>query len=667
ACLADVLALEQAGLLRPASDFALSVMRERAEAGEAEALGELRFLHDRVREAAHAGLAAPDREVLHLALGRRRLAAGPLSPEAGQAAADHLNRAADRLTDPAERSRLADLNLAAGLRARRAAAFDAARHYFECGLALPRPGGSDAAARARGIALRLGLAEARHLQGETAAAEAMCADVLAEADTDEERLRVHALRITLLTSQSRHAEALDEGVAASRLLGAPLARRPGKPGVIREVLAARLRLRGLHTDEIAALPEMDDPAALARQSLYASLAAPAFLSDPDFAIVVALKTFNAALRGGLSPESPFGVMIYAVANAAMGRYAEAARFGALALELDARLGDARRSPMLRFVHATAIGHWHAHARDNLDRLAEAYDGALQVGDVVYADYALVTAGVDGFFLGEPLERTARRARRHLDFISARKGLGPLDSTQAVSSLIIARAAACLAGEAMPATDLSGPDATEAQIVEALPDSLARFGYAVAKMQLRVIFDDLEEEPPEAQTAARALPDVKVMADIRLAEQPFYDGLAAARRHDREPGALARAGLRRRAGRALRRIAPWAEACAANYEARRALLAAEVARINGRDSDATDFYETAIAEAAEAGCLHVEALAHELAGRHALTRGRRRIAAMNLREAVQVYSAWGASAKVERLEAEHAALLEDQAEPAGATR
>ena len=81
----------------------------------------------------------------------------------------------------------------------------------------------------------------------------------------------------------------------------------------------------------------------------------------------------------------------------------------------------------------------------------------------------------------------------------------------------------------------------------------------------------------------------------------------------------------------------------------ALVAAEIARIEGRDADATRLYEQAIRSARENGFVNNEALALELAARFYAGRGLDRIARTYLRDARDGYRQWGADGKVRQLE------------------
>lgn len=99
----------------------------------------------------------------------------------------------------------------------------------------------------------------------------------------------------------------------------------------------------------------------------------------------------------------------------------------------------------------------------------------------------------------------------------------------------------------------------------------------------------------------------------------------------------------------RQLELWASYCQANFENRTAMVAAEIARIEGRVLDAEQLYEQAIRSARASGFVHHEALANEVAGRFYEARGLDTAASAYLREARSCYLRWGADGKVRQLE------------------
>jgi PAS domain S-box-containing protein len=101
---------------------------------------------------------------------------------------------------------------------------------------------------------------------------------------------------------------------------------------------------------------------------------------------------------------------------------------------------------------------------------------------------------------------------------------------------------------------------------------------------------------------------------------------------------------------------WAKHAPMNYLHEFYLVEAEKARVLGQFPEAEEFYERAIAGAAENEFIQEEALGYELAAKHYLARGRSKIAQTYMKEAHYCYDRWGAKAKVKDLEKRYPQLL-----------
>jgi PAS domain S-box-containing protein len=107
---------------------------------------------------------------------------------------------------------------------------------------------------------------------------------------------------------------------------------------------------------------------------------------------------------------------------------------------------------------------------------------------------------------------------------------------------------------------------------------------------------------------------------------------------------------------------WAENCPENFENRAALVAAEIARIEGRELDAERLYEQAIRSARANGFVHNEAVAYERASAFYRARGLDQFAELYLRSARDAYLRWGAEGKVRELDEIYPHLRHKEREP-----
>ncbi|MEI9948880.1 MAG: hypothetical protein WDO74_07820 [Pseudomonadota bacterium] len=101
-----------------------------------------------------------------------------------------------------------------------------------------------------------------------------------------------------------------------------------------------------------------------------------------------------------------------------------------------------------------------------------------------------------------------------------------------------------------------------------------------------------------------------------------------------------------------RIVVWASNCPENFANRQALVGAELARLQGRETDAQLLYEQAVQLARKHGFTQNEAIAHELAAQFYAARGLETIAVACVRNARDCYERWGALSKVKQLDARY---------------
>ena len=110
---------------------------------------------------------------------------------------------------------------------------------------------------------------------------------------------------------------------------------------------------------------------------------------------------------------------------------------------------------------------------------------------------------------------------------------------------------------------------------------------------------------------------------------------------------------------VEQLRAWTEINPSTFADKHALVSAEIARLERRDSDAMRLYEQAINLARENGFVQNEALAHELAARFYAERGVETVAQAYLRSARNCYDRWGAHGKVRQLDARYPRLREEQ--------
>ena len=190
---------------------------------------------------------------------------------------------------------------------------------------------------------------------------------------------------------------------------------------------------------------------------------------------------------------------------------------------------------------------------------------------------------------------------------------------------------------------------------ALPECL----YWIRKLQARFFAGDYASAVDASLRAQRLL--WTSPSNFEMAEYHFYGALSHAASCDSAFPDRYRQHFEALAAH-HRQLEVWAENCPENFDNRAALVAAEIARIEGRDFEAMRLYEEAIRLARTNGFVHNEALANELAARFYAARGFEKIAHAYLREARYCYLRWGAAGKVRQLDQLYPQLREEEPVP-----
>jgi predicted ATPase len=179
-------------------------------------------LHDRVQQAAYAQIADPQKQPVHLRVGRLLLAQWDRDRAPGQVfdVVRHRNFASALLIDDVERLALARRNLLTGRRAKALIAHAAALTYFATGLERLTEAHWDAD-YALLFALHLERAECEYLSGHFVEAERSFDRLLYRARSALDKAKIYALKILQYEHMSRYTEAVRtgrEGVALSASL-----------------------------------------------------------------------------------------------------------------------------------------------------------------------------------------------------------------------------------------------------------------------------------------------------------------------------------------------------------------------------------------------------------------------------------------------------------------
>ncbi len=614
--------------------------------------GRFRFPHDRVHEAAQALIAPAERPAWHLRIGRRLL--DGLEP---QALDEHLfevvhqvNLGASLITDDEELLQLAHLNARAGRKARAGLAFGLAHEHLARAVAA-WPVGSWESRRDETFALEFDLAECEFLIARFDDADTRLEALLARAQSHSERARVHGLRIRLRLVPGHFGAAATAALDALGLFGIGFPDAGAQSLVQQARQEVERELAGRDIEALLNAPPLEEPETRTVLGLIVDSFTGIYIARPDIFPLLVLRATRLVLRHGNCEESAVVYTYYArVLLATFDDITCAYEYSQLALRLNERLDDRKRRGMLLFSHAGFIHFWRrpfASGRPILDR---GFAACMEVGNFAHAALIAVNTCLYMVESGERLDELSSQAGRSIDFLLATHSGGTLEVVQCFGQF-----ARCLQGRTRAPASFDGDGYEHAATVRRMVEQKSLAGLGIVHMLEQVAAFIVGDPQASLQAAART--EGVLRAVFAMAVRPtfvFYRALALAAAHGDLSPPEQSAALQT-IEQAAADLARWSEQCPENYATRRALVAAELARLQGQELQAERLYEEAITAARVGALTHQEAIACERAAVFHRSRGMPRMADAYLADAHASYARWGATAKLRQLEVAHPAL------------
>jgi len=626
----------------------------------------LRFLHDRVQQAAYSLLSAEEKSAIHERTGKMiaataRAAGGGAFEEQLFDIANHLNSGLAHCKSEQERLELAQIDLRASIKAKHALAYEAAQRYASAGIdALP-----DTAPKSLAFELHLERCEDELLAADLDAMRSRFGELFELAETLTEKAKAYDLKVLYFSTKTQFKEAAEVGLEGLRLLGLSVPEKVNKLTVLQEIVRLRFAQRGCRPQEFLHLPKVTDPERLAMFKLWSDFNVVAFFSDGNLWALLNLKLTGLSMRTGNAPVSVMGYGCWGIILCGLGDYRTGYEFGQLALDLSRESHDKSSLSRAALLFGAFIIAWRAPLRDATALLREGYETGAEAGDYLYANFNSLHVIYQRIHHGDNLEEIQRENDQYLDFarrVAYKEGPEYL--------LLFRQFIACLQGRTSARGSFASPTYDEAAQVVAMDEYLNRLPalyHATLKMEACCLLDRPEEALRLAQKILGHPKQVEPLGSLLfLAGFHFYHGLALALLYP-TAGPRLKGKIRRNLNSQCRRFAKWAKNCRENFAHQEALWKAETARIQGDGLRAQTHYEASIALAESNGFPNDAALARERAGTLYRELGLPELAAYQLSAARAGYECWGAAEKVRCMDEQYGDLMRTartRSQPAG---
>jgi PAS domain S-box-containing protein len=608
------------------------------------------FLHDRIQEAAYTLIAAKERAMAHLRIGRL-LAALTAPGELEERIFDIVNqfdRGAALISSEQEREQVARLNLTAGQRAKAATAYTTALQYFVHGRALLANDAWERHDRLN-FDLELNRAECEYLTGQLADAKERLAMLSIRVRNVVDSAAVTCVRLNLYTTLDQSASAVEVGLEYLRRVDHAWPLQATAEDVRREYDRLWALIGPRPIEQLLDLTPMTDPDRCATMDVLTALVSPALFTDEDLFRLVIGRMARLSLEHGNGDASCLAyAWLGGVLGTYFGNYRAGFRFGQLGLDLVETRRLDRYSARVYLVFAVHIAHWTQPLRTSRAYLRRAFQAAQESGDLSYAAYSCIDLTTNRFAAGDPLSEVAREAEDGLEF--ARKVWFGLAGDCITAQIRLVRMLRGLTPDMLSFDDAEFNERQFERHLESNPQlAIGACWYWIRKLQARVYAGDYTSAHDAAAKLAPLL--WTAPTQFELAEYHFYGALAQAGYCDVSAPELRVPQLTALAEH-HRQLALWAQHCPETFSNRATLVSAEIARLENRDPEAMRLYDAAIRSASEHGFVQNQALGNECAARFYAARGFETIAEAYIRKALACYLRWGAGGKVRQLEQAH---------------
>lgn len=653
-CLA-LLELGLAGGLLQVSSGSDSTRPENPSARESS----FAFRHDRLQQAAYSLIDPAELPGTLLRIGRLLL--DNLRPE--QVAerlfeiAQDLNAGESQIHDTDEQLRMIEVNVDAARKAYAGTAYGSALHFYRA---------ADRFLTRSGVAARVwrdshelvmslfrGRAECEFLEGDVAEGEGCIQVAVAHARTTLDEAEVLTGLIVQYTLRARYPDAIATGRRALAALGIALPVDGFDQACRDEVADVRRLLAGRSVGELVDLPVMTDPKMLTASKVLITMGPPCYRSHQQLWSVIVPKVVAMTLRYGNIAQAgyshtAFGGMLGWVD----GDYATSREFADLATHL---MTSMFREPSDQSVFYLMIGssirHWFSHLRYGSQDYRDAYEIGLRSNNLQYATYAFGHDMYCRFYQGAPLAEVVREAERSLVFSRTRHNQWAIDLLEGGLNVFYAMAGTSPSdghGDA-------DPEPEYLRRVEEHYNVQVLCIYKILKTFSLLLDGDYDGALVLSDETEPLIYTVGTQGLLPWPEHVFARSLILTALYPKVDAGRQTEWRESLAGM-LRDLRVWADNCPENFEHKYLLLAAELARIDGRVGEAVPLYDQAVAAARTGEFLHWEGVANERAHEFWQMQGADRLAQGYWEQAYACFERWGAVAKVRAMETAYRASL-----------
>jgi PAS domain S-box len=642
--------------LQEAVDIGLIYINKSETLHQLQGYIKFKFVHDRIQQAVYSIISEDEKCIIHLQLGQLHLKnySDLNNSEQLFEIVRQLNAGSAIITDEAKKVKLAELNLKAGIMAKKSSAYYSAYIYFKEGIKLLS---NNAWEDYYDLTLQLysDITEAAHLINAYNEMDKFVEIVLNNGKTLIDKIKVYKIKIEAYQAQLNLKEAMKTSGSILKSLGIYIPSEP-KPCDLEEAFKVTWKaISGMQVEELTNLPSMKDPVKLAAMQILLSTFSVGFQLDSITGNIVICKMAELTVKYGNTPFAPAVYSFYAatlcshINNIELGDKLE--EYMELAYKLEKMSDKLVENPNMKQYKALVmdinnifVRHWKEHIRETFKPCIEGYWCGVENGDFEYAGYCASMYGKNLFYSGQILEVVGKEIDINIKRLQKiQLGLSNIWIN------IFGQVVQNLQGKCKNILEFKGDYFYEDKMLPIIQDIGDIHGmqfFYLTKMMLNYYFKNYSEAIECGQKVEKNVSRFVGIIDIAIFY--FYDSLVklavySTSSEEEQEEILAKVNKNQE------KMYTWSKFAPMNFLHKFYLVKAELCRVTRKSDKAIKYYDKSINLAKENEYLNDEALAYELAGKFYLDEGRLEIVKLYFREARYKYQLWGATAKVKELE------------------
>ena len=612
------------------------------------------FLHDKVQQAAYQLTPEEGREQLLLHIGKHWL--DNITEEELEAnlftLLHALNGAINIIDNDDDLAKIVSLNLRAGLKSKDAATYDIATNYLRIAKE-HLPANAWINNPQQTLAIEKTLIETEFLAGNIDTARALYLNSIQYAPNNKEKIALILVQADQFQSRGNFPEAIAVlmGGLATLEVDFPLTETDAEKQLLATFTITQ-KLCNQYTDEqLIAATKMTDEHCLLRMEIHNALAPALYLSG--FARSYATNACNMVqltLAYGQCELSSIGYAAYATAMSMMGeKYPVCYQMSKLAKSVSDLWASKYHRATIYQYFASSYQHWCEPIENTFAFQEQVIAWGEEGTNLVFAGYCVLFKACNKFIKGENLADLQKDIEQGLAFLNKKQQPATVNFVLlgAYQSLL------ALQGNTLSANSLNSESFNVNEYFDGkfqVPSMDTAF-YTCATLRYAYLMNDKSLQAQcikNIDIVCMFLPDSPIMT-----ESLFYLALILLDNVNTNDDSIARITTESltKAQEICHQFKTWSINSVKNYHHKYLLIAAELARIKGQDTLATELYTKAIDAVEVANFPHCEALINERYAKYWADLGQKRIAAHCIKDAYYLYARWGATAKCTQLEAQ----------------